>query len=107
MKTDGEELMILDNGFYNTYGGNWEMNRANNIIYNLHNPSHLSADKLHKKICNEYIGIKRDIIRDYVKKCEACNMAEPLKRKTYLTYINSRNIYKRLFLYIIDFKKIF
>ncbi|KAG0437992.1 hypothetical protein DMUE_3368 [Dictyocoela muelleri] len=75
MKVEDDNLFILDRGIYKTYLGSYENIRAKVIIYNSHNPFHLSADKLYTKISQGYIGINRDMIREYVRKCEACNMA--------------------------------
>lgn len=79
MKTDSEYLMIIDDSIYKTYIGNWDMTRTRRIIYNSYTPLQLSADKLHGISYNEYIGIKRDIIRDNVKRCEACYIVECLR----------------------------
>ncbi|KAG0420772.1 hypothetical protein EQH57_0019 [Dictyocoela roeselum] len=106
MKVDDEKLFILDNEIYKIFIGSWEDISAKIIIYNFHNPSHLSADKLFERISREYIGIKMKAIRDYVKKCESCNMSGTFRKKRKLTYVASKKIHEQLFMEIIDLKNI-
>ncbi|KAG0439816.1 Pro-Pol polyprotein [Dictyocoela muelleri] len=105
MKIEHNELAIKDGELLKIYIEPWESTRAKIIIYNYHLPSHLSADKLHSRISAEYIGISRDIVREYVKKCEACNMAGSFVKKQNLTYIIAHKTHERLFMDLIDLKK--
>ncbi|KAG0437888.1 hypothetical protein DMUE_3426 [Dictyocoela muelleri] len=53
---------------------------------------------------NEYYGIKRDAVREYVEKCEACNLASSFKTKGSFNYITVIKTHERLFMDIIDLK---
>ncbi|KAG0438513.1 Retrovirus-related Pol polyprotein from transposon [Dictyocoela muelleri] len=105
MRLENDELKILDRGVYKIFIGQWEREKIGNIIYNEHIPSHICANKLFDKISKEYIGITRKNIREYVRKCEACNMASSFKNKGKLTYISTKKIHERLFMDIIDLRK--
>ncbi|KAG0422859.1 hypothetical protein DMUE_6177 [Dictyocoela muelleri] len=75
------------------------------ILYIQHNHYHICVDKLFKKISEEYIGIKREIVREYIQKCEAFKMNNSFKGLKRLSYITAQKIHERLFLDIIDLKK--
>ncbi|KAG0441690.1 SCAN domain-containing protein 3, partial [Dictyocoela muelleri] len=105
MKFEDRELKILDKCIFKIFIGLWEKTKIGIILYNQHNPSHICADKLFKKISEEYISIKREIVREYIQKCEACKMANSFKGSKRLTYITAHKIHERMFIDIIDLKK--
>ncbi|KAG0433864.1 hypothetical protein DMUE_5373 [Dictyocoela muelleri] len=62
----------------------------------------ISAEKIYQKLSSDYIGIRRNDVRKYVDKCEACKMTSSHKIKHYYHYILSRKHHEGLFLDIVD-----
>jgi len=81
----------------------FDENRVNNIIKSAHEPGHIGINSLRNQINERYYGIKKSVIKSFIRNCENCNRSTRIQVHVPLTPIVPYYIRERLMVDLVDF----
>ena len=78
---NGSLLFNSDEGTKKIVIYEWMHDKIFSIISEHHGSAHINSTDTHRKIYRFYIGITKEHVIDFIRKCKACNQASTKKNK--------------------------
>jgi hypothetical protein len=79
--------------------------KISEILTRLHGKNHHGEKKMRFLVKQEYCGIKRSVLRDFLSNCEVCKHYQPLKTTDVVKNITASKSFQRLQIDLVDMKR--
>ncbi|KAI5152558.1 hypothetical protein ENBRE01_2919, partial [Enteropsectra breve] len=104
MEIEGGRLLVLDEGRKLEILAVSEQAEIESKIAAFHLPNHHGILVTYEHIKNNYVGITRKMVAEYVQRCESCQRHQPLKRTAAICPIISKFPWERIQIDCIDLR---